>query len=58
MAQGENAKFKLKRDFYSRRPLSYFSRNKVNKVLCHRIERARERVLLLEEKKDIPLAES
>ena len=50
MAQGKNAQFRWNNEFYSRRPLSYWSRNKANKTLCHKIERAIERALLFKEK--------
>ena len=51
MAHGQNARGWLlgNKEFYSKRPLSYYPVNKVNKKICHGIERARERELILDE---------
>ena len=55
MAHGKNARGKghYWKEFYSRRPLSYYSKTKANKRICHGIERAQERELILKEKREI-----
>ena len=53
MAKGGNAQRHWGKEFFKRRPLSYYSINKKNKALCHRIERAKEKELLLREEKEI-----
>ena len=52
MAHGKNAQGKgylIFKEFSARRPMDYFNISKANKRLCHRIERARERELILDE---------
>ena len=57
MAHGKNAEYNSfthwYKDFNSRRPLKWFPVSKANKKICHRIERAQERRLILEEAKEL-----
>lgn len=45
-------------EFWSRRPLSYYTPNKQHKKMCHQIERAHEKELIREELRELnPTAE-
>ena len=49
MSRSNHAKHRVSKEFWSRRPMRYFTSCKWAKVKCHRIERAKAKVVILKE---------